>query len=222
MKKDWDELYDFFDILNKNVEYVILRNWDEHSFEDILNGKDDIDILCYDKMKIVDIIGGISLHHNFNRSNYYVDLGTRRIRVDIRYIGDGYYCRKWEEKLLERRVLSEMGFYVLDTEDYFYSLLYHALIQKPRLSSKYCEKLNAMVHSGNSVVNEEEFLCILQQYMDKNRFYVEHPSDCAVFLNRKNIRVGKLTIERNVKRELLRTIYPVHKRMSKLLAKIMF
>ena len=211
----WSNLYEFFEFLNKNFDYVVLRNWEQYPSEKILNEEDDIDILCYDKMELVNAIGGVPLYHRFNRCNYRVKIGNDNIRMDIRYIGDGYYCKRWEERLLERRVLSENSFYVLNNEDYFYSLLYHVLVQKPELSPAYYEKLKTMSDDERRFHSEEELLLMLHDYMEEYNFYVEYPSDCAVFLNRKNIHDGKLTVKRNVTRKLLRKIYRIHSRASR-------
>lgn len=220
MKMIWSNLGEFFEFLNENFEYAVLRNWEQYSTEQYFSEEDDIDILCRDKAKFVDAIGGIQLYHRFNRCNYCVEIGNDNIKIDIRYIGDGYYCKQWEERLLERRIFSEKGFYVLNSEDYFYSLLYHVLVQKPKLSPAYYDKLKTMTDDERQFHSEEELLLMLHDYMEGNNFYIEYPSDCAVFLNRKNIHDGKLTIKRNITRKLLRKIYRIHSRVFRRLSRL--
>lgn len=214
----WSNLDEFFDYINEKSEYVILRNWEDYSSANLLNSEDDIDILCRDKTDFIKAAGTVSLHHAHNRGNYYINIGTRKIRIDIRYIGDGYYCRKWEEKILKNRILDAKGFYVPNPDDYMYSLLYHTLVQKPKLSFLYYEKLNIMF--GDIKRNETEFLHVLKMYMDKNHFYVDYPLDKAVFLNMTNIWKGALRINRDIKKELSRKVFCVCNRILRLCAKI--
>src|SRR3989304_4092278 len=55
----------------------------------------------------------------------YVAIGGRDVSVDIRFVGDCYYCEQWERDMLSRRVRAG-GFFVANNENLFYSLLYHA------------------------------------------------------------------------------------------------
>lgn len=215
----WNSLDDFFTYINHNVEYVILRNWEEYPFENLLRGKDDIDILCNDAAAFINAVGAIPLHHNYNRGNYYINISAYRIRMDIRFVGDGYYCREWEKKILKGRIFDERGFYVLNPEDYAFSLLYHALIQKSELSPVYDKKISAMFDKEKR--NETEFLYELKEYMDQNHFYVEYPLDCAVYLNHANILRGNLAFKRDMRKELLRVRYRLHSRIAGLYTKIM-
>lgn len=198
----WSNLDEFFNYINNKVEYVILRNWEDYSSINLLNNGDDIDILCRDKTDFINAVGAVPLHHAHNRGNFYINIGAQKIRIDIRYVGDGYYCRKWEEEILKNRTLDMKGFYIPNSEDYMYSLLYHALVQKPKLSLLYYQKLNIMF--GDIKRNELEFLHVLKMYMDKNHFYVDYPLDMAVFLNMANIWKGALRINRDIKKELSR------------------
>lgn len=214
----WSNLDEFFDYINNKVEYVILRNWEDYSSINLLNNENDIDILCRDKTDFINAAGAVPLHHAHDRGNYYINIGAQKIRLDIRYVGDGYYCRKWEEKILKNRILDMKGFYILNSDDYMYSLLYHALVQKPQLSSLYYQKLNIMF--GDTKRNETEFLHVLKMYMDKNHFYVDYPLDMAVFLNKTNIWKGALRINLDIKKELSRKIFRVYNRTSRLCVKL--
>ncbi len=214
----WNNLDEFFDYINNKLEYVILRNWEEYSFTNLLNSEDDIDILCRNKTNFINTVGAVPLHHAHKRGNYYINIGSHKIRIDIRYVGDGYYCREWEEKILKNRILDVKGFYIPNPDDYMFSLLYHALVQKPKLSFFYYKKLNIMF--GGIKRNEAELLHVLKVYMDNNHFYVDYPLDIAVFLNMTNICNGKLKINRNLKKELFSEIFRVYNRISRLFAKI--
>lgn len=214
----WNNLDEFLNYINYKVEYVILRNWEAYPFTNLLSGKDDMDILCKDKADFINTVDAVPLHHDCDRGNYYIYIGDQKIRIDIRYVGDGYYCREWEEEILKNRIWDVRGFYILDSDDYMFSLLYHALIQKPQFSLLYHKKLNSMFGGER---NETEFLYALKEYMDKKHFYVDYPLDKAVFLNMTNIRAGELKIDRDIKKELFRKMFRVSNRISRLYDKIM-
>lgn len=216
----WNSLEEFFDCINNNTEYVILRNWGGVFPENLLNGKDDMDILCSNREEFIRITGARPLFHYYGICNYYINIKAYKVRLDIRWVGDGYYCREWEERLLKGRIFDEKGFYILNFEDHFFSLLYHALIQKPRLSIVYYERLNALAENEKTLQDVAEFLHILREYMNRNHYYVEYPSDCAVFFNRGNIHLGKLAIKRSLKKKFLRISYRIHNRMKRLYTQI--
>ena len=70
-----------------------------------------------------------------------VKIGNENILFDIRYVRDNYYDEKWSKDILNRRILSPNGFYIPDTKDHFYSLLYHMIIHKSKLSEDYTHRL---------------------------------------------------------------------------------
>lgn len=82
--------------------------------------------------------------------------------VDIRSVGDGYYCEEWEDAILKQRVPHEC-FYVMNEENHFYSLIYHAIFQKSALSDEYRLRLSEMW--GKGLQTEEKLIDILENYM---------------------------------------------------------
>lgn len=57
--KNWENLKELFSALNEETEYLVLRNFEEFSDEKFLSSHPDIDFLCRDQQKIVQVIGAV-------------------------------------------------------------------------------------------------------------------------------------------------------------------
>lgn len=172
----------FFNELNSSICYVILRNWE--ALDDgklYIEGHDDIDILVADIdafMKMFDI----NCVYRFpNRNNYIVRYKDITIRVDVRYIGDGYYDSEWERTILKHRIWSGFYYYV-DHENYAYSLGYHALIHKKHLSKEYKYKIANLMKFD--YIDEIKLLYEVRMFMDCNKYKATLPKDPGVYFNR--------------------------------------
>lgn len=183
----WNSLSDLFFAMN-NTEYVVLRNYEEY-IHDITNLEHpDIDILCSDRQKMIDIT------KSQTRTSNKDDLIHRKLIIhgktvdlDIRCIGDGYYDEIWERNILQNRVLYNDLFFIPNKEDYFYSLLYHVLIQKKEVSKDYVNKLQKMAKDIG--LNSENVISIktLENYMRSKRYYYTFPENAGTIFNLKEV-----------------------------------
>lgn len=211
------DIRDLFNLLNKNCIYVVLRNWDD-VFDESIYGTthEDIDILCDDLEKFIKITGAYRVHKNKYRDNFIVPCGNLSIRFDVRWLGDGYYPKEMEEAILHKRLLNESDMYTPCPEDYFFSLAYHALLQKNKLSEEYLLKLNniySKITNDITVHEEGAFLKMLKDYLEEHKFRVTTPSDPAVYLNWANIH--KLPYNNSFYREIRRYLYRFERRLLK-------
>lgn len=178
--KKWNSFKEFFEELNKE-KYTILRNH-ETMMEDIYNGG-DIDILCEKKQCLVEHI------HAFPRAerevifNYWVIIEGRKVPIDIREIGDGYYDEKWEKSMLYNRIKT-VEYFILDDENYKYSLLYHAIVHKPFISEKYIKMIGNMF--GKTIKNDENTDRLLCNYMTQMGYSISRPIDRGVSFNKES------------------------------------
>lgn len=179
---------DLFDYLNNNCTYLILRNWDSLDNENIYSdGHEDIDILCSSLKEFVNLTKPLRVHPESSRDNYFVSWNGDRIRFDVRWVGDGYYPKEMERLMLEHRVLNNQGFYVPNGKDHYYSLAYHALIQKTELSDEYKRRLSDICRALFNKDKDLTGAAILEDvrnYLLVNNWKVEYPSDPGVFLNK--------------------------------------
>lgn len=170
-------LKEVFDVLNEKCNYLVLRNWDE--FE---KDKGDIDLLTDDKDKLVEILGLKKVFPEDYRVHYSLMVGEKEYRFDVRYIGDDYYPKEFEERLLKSKVLHENGFYVPIKKDYFLALLYHALIHKQQVKPAYACELT-------SYYKELPKITLVR---DLGLNEIPTPKDKSVFFNRNLITNGSL------------------------------
>lgn len=186
----WKSLEEFLEELNQ-LEYLILRNYETLMEEIDLGG--DIDILCADKQYLVNQIHALPIITGDNVFNYSVMIEDKKIPIDIREIGDGYYDAKWEKNMLANRLKAEK-YYVLDNENYKYSLLYHVMIHKLIIPEKHIKKLENMF--GMKIDNNERIDELLCRYMYEKGYSFFVPMDKGVTLNNENVsRLSKMLVK---------------------------
>ena len=169
-------------------KYVILRNYENLTKPELfLNGHADIDILCEDSQEIVGILDADTNRidkppFKGDGTHYYIYINKEKVSLDLRFVGDGYYCDKWQRDMLNLRE-REGAFYVLNKENYFYSLIYHAILQKQVLTKEYQDRLSSMATALDIEVtcpSESVFISLLQSYMRKKGYRFVYPKDYTV------------------------------------------
>lgn len=182
-EKHFQSLEEFFSAIDK-TEFLVLRNFDDIT-ENRLDTPEDIDVLCRNRAEFIELSGARPCRNSENCHNYYVIIRGKKLRVDIRDIGDGYYDAAWEKDMLTRRV-KKGTFYIMEEQDYLHALLYHAVIQKPAFSDKYF----AVLKEPLGLKSKKPFYCcrILAKYMKKRGYKLSQPIDPFVAMNKKNCR----------------------------------
>ena len=205
--KRWPTVEDFFREINNKSTYVILRNHEGFPEKLTLDNHADIDVLCDNPFKFSDAAGsqtrgkrkGDLVHHKIVISGKEIDL-------DIRTVGDGYYDSKWEKNMLINRILDTNGlYYILNNEDYYYSLIYHAYIQKNTIENDYLTRLGELRKRLNKPDNCT-YLEELQEFMMSEGYHFSFPSNSTVF-NLTN--VNKDLVEKNVIKKMHRFLWSV-------------
>lgn len=193
-EQQFENVYDFFESI-KAYNYLILRNYED--YPDIIqsNTHEDIDILCENKKEFIKIIDAKPLFRRNDGVHFYVDIDSQRIPIDIRDVKDGYYCGKWANEMLEHRTKYKGLFYIMESQDYFYSLLYHALIHKKTLSDEYFRRLEHMATKIGIVVDGKESLYkILNGYLKNKEYCVTNSSDVNLIINIDSIDIDLIKI----------------------------
>lgn len=164
----WKSAEEVFLALNTNYRYIVIRNYEGFYKSIILDNHADIDLLCQkgDKKAIVEFLGAKPRLNKEDGIHYCFKIGKELIPLDLRCTGDGYYDKNWENHMLSFRILDSRGFYCMNTEDYFWSLLYHALYHKGEISEEYKQRLKELKPEVKG--NLEEALSI---YMRKNNYH---------------------------------------------------
>lgn len=171
---------EMFYTLNNCIHYTILRNYETLPEEIYVNHHNDIDILCDNLENAVYILNGEKVFPETYRIHYKVKAGDKFAYFDIRHIGDNYYYYKMEQDLLKNRIYQEKGFYTLNEEDYFYSLLYHALLHKPQFAEDYQKRLQKMKPQKENLETEEDYIKTLNQWLLEKGYSIIKPTDKSV------------------------------------------
>lgn len=131
MSEKITELANMFSMIGN---HVVLRGFDDlANHVPLLRNSDDIDILVEDRDQIVKALGA-----------NIVNIGGERVKFDIRYVGDNYYDKEWQKNLLHSK--EKDSFYnVPDSENLFYSVLYHCLIHKGFIHKKYDNLISSSI-----------------------------------------------------------------------------
>ena len=215
--KSMEEL---FTILNGHVQYAVLRNY-EHLLlpgDALLAGHPDIDLICTDREQILSLNITSSRGSSSDRVHRSVLINQQPVDLDLREVGDGYYCRKWEEDMISRRKLYLDSFYVLDHEDHFFSLLYHVLVQKKTVSDDYKARLIEMGSTyGLTQWDDGRAWELLNRFLREHGYTYSYPESARTVFNRKNAAPDLM--EKDIRKQAVRSIEALKAGASKLLKK---
>ena len=147
--KGWASLAEMFDALNHCVPYVVLRNFEILPQDFRLKEHGDIDLLVENIFNAASVLGAEKTSPESYRVDYSVVVNNERVPLDLRHVGDDYYCSSWEADMLESRVMNENGIYIPSPAHYHHALTYHAIFQKRVIATDYHTKLlDACVTAG--------------------------------------------------------------------------
>lgn len=185
-----------FYVLNNTINYCVLRNYECLPDEYAIEGHGDIDLLVEDKNYMVNLTLAKPVFPESYRVYHTISINGADIPFDFRHIGDNYYDKPWEEAILHNRRLTKGLFYIPSAEDLYYSLLYHAYVQKWEVKEDYLPRLTDYAAAINvvfapqapSVINQ------LDSFLEKNRYEYIKPMDKTVVYNAQNIRLSKYAI----------------------------
>lgn len=198
---------EMFYVLNNCIDYAILRNYETLPEEIYTNEHNDIDIICDSYENAAYILNAEKVFPEEYRIHYKVKVEDKMAFFDLRYIGDNYYYYNLEKSLLENRIYNSKGFYTVSEEEYFYTLLYHAILHKPTFSEDYKNKLNKMRPSLH-FKDDEKSIQILNNWLVQKGYSITIPIDKSVLFNKENAKKFDriLGIEQIEKEELIENL----------------
>ncbi len=209
----WASLRELFDSIPKDCVYLVLRNYETLESGQLLDEHADIDVLCRDPRRFVRLADATPRQLRDDRIHYKLAIAGQAVALDVRTPGDGYYDAPWAEALLAHRRFCPGGCYVPDPEDYYYSLLYHALIHKNALSEEYRARLTAMATSLG--LDARDMPAQLNAYMRGHSYGYTCPRHPHGIFNTRH--ADPALVKRDPLRLLHRFIAQKRRRLSKLL-----
>ena len=185
-QKNWGSLSEVLKAMETAGPYIVLRNYEELDDENyFMSGHDDIDFLVTDDKKIREILDTVQDVKWRSQDHCFVQIKNVPVKIGLRYVGDNYYDVKWEQDMLEKRV-NHGTFDIMDEENYFYSLTYHALLQKKKLSEDYDRRLSKMAKNLGIDISKGLYPTLFE-YMKEKGYTVVYPKDPTVPLHYDNV-----------------------------------
>ncbi len=180
----WESWQQLFDILNITSNYLVLRGFESLPIE---NPEPDLDVLTDNYQRFASAAGARQKSNQPYKA--FVQVAGEEISLDIRYVGDKYYDPTWAADMLAAKE-NKRGVMVPEEAHYFFSLLYHAKVQKPAVKEKYvgllqniAENLGFNWYSGTMLKGDKLIGQLLNGYMATQHYYYEDPIDKGVYKN---------------------------------------
>ena len=184
--KKWKNLKEFVEAANKKCNWLVLRNFENLMDDNFFSFEDDIDILCENLDNFTKTLGLIK--RSWGISSYQAIIENKIIDIDVRFLGDGYYDKLWQYKMLIKKAYTKNKIPILSDEDYYYSLIYHIKLQKSNVNKNYKKTLNEIAIRLQNVdladINDDsKSVRILADFMNLNSYSYTEPNDISVFRN---------------------------------------
>jgi hypothetical protein len=192
----WRDLRHLFYVLNSTVPYVVLRNFEPFPDEFYAKQHGDIDLLVPNFKDACFIINAVPVFKAKYRVHTTVQIGGEAVRFDLRWVGDGYYDARWEQTILDERILRPGGFYTPSEKHHFYGLLYHALVQKPAIAPDYGRrlidhaKIMKLSIDQSGELNRQRATELLAKYLKHYDYAFTQPRDKSVYVNNETVKLG--------------------------------
>ena len=190
----WESTEKMFYVLNETVTYVVLRNFD-NLFSVYKKGfHGDIDILTNNYYLTQLALNAKTVHKSKYRVQNIVNVQGIETLVDIRHVGDHYYCTKWEDDFIATREKDAQNFYKPSKENFEYGLLYHALLQKKKISQDYFVRFLSVFPKLSETDDSRLYLLEnLEYFMQGKGYNYCEPDDYTVYLDQDatKIRMSK-------------------------------
>lgn len=205
----FNELPDIFETI-ADLDYVILRNHEEFEDMNFLSSHPDIDILCRDRNAIVCRLDLRPRRRKDDEIHYYVKVARKKVAVDLRCVGDGYLDARWEDQILQSKVQYK-NFYVMNESDYFYSLLYHVVVQKHTVAEDYLKRLKEMSLTLSVDFQPDRKEECLDTFMEEKHYLYTYPEYLGTIFNVSKVRES--LVEKNTRKHLKRMVYAFTKKI---------
>lgn len=216
----WSSIRELFYVLNQTSNYVVLRNFECLPDHYTMKDHGDIDLLVDDYDAVSYLTNAKRVFRARSRVLNKVNIRNEEVLFDFRFLGDDYFDLGWQKDVLDNRVLSDGGFYRPDPHNYFYSLLYHALVHKKKVSRDYKERLVSLAEGVPSVDFEQDDFGVpskasnvLSGFLESKGYMYTPPLDLSVYYNRKKgwwLRLSRVAnaIAFNIRRAWAPTLTP--------------
>ena len=198
----WKSFNEFIFFANISCDWIILRNFEFLPLNFFKNDK-DIDILCRNKENFI-----LKLNlkkRSWGISSYQTNIADNTIPVDLRFIGDGYYDKLWQNNILKNKIYQNQLVPRPCNLDYFYSLIYHCKLQKRQVKDIYSDRLDKLKRKliienliKSFIFNDSITSQLLSKFLNKNKYSITQPIDINVKINKSFFKIIRNFIDYNI------------------------
>lgn len=189
--RQFDTIRRVFDALNvAGCKYVVLRNFEKMPDEVIVDPFHlDVELLVSDYYEVKRILDGstpqsvlpMSYENGKYRIRNTVSIGGEGVNFDLRFVGDNYLDKQWQQDIIKRRVSFRTGIYVPSEEDHLYTIIYHAIVQKKAISNTYVKTMTSIGNFSVAQAQDKAFLRReLDSFMTRHNYTMVRPNDKTV------------------------------------------
>ncbi len=198
--KGWKSLEEFFYTLNATVDYVVQRGFEDIEKTLQSNEHGDIDIMVRDYGEAALVVGG-EVHFAKTRPHYLISINGAKVFIDLWDVNNKYRDLKWDNNIFDTSYLYKNLIRVPSAENYFYMMVYHALIHKREVASDYYplvrdlfEKLGLdKVHDIASYASPFDlYFELLESFMLKRGYQITEPKDSHIFFSKNILDLERL------------------------------
>jgi len=188
----YESMRQFFYVLNNSTNYCVLRNFEGLPDQYTVQGHGDIDILTTSKRYLWYLTEAEDVYKYMYRVAFKINIGGQKVDFDFRSVRDNYYDMRFEKDILLSKILLPSGIYVPNDEYFFYSLLYHAYIQKKAVADDYIGKLKTAAEKVGLSFDgtREHAIKLLDTFMEKHNYEYVQANDLSVHFNKDNLQLS--------------------------------
>ena len=118
---------------------------------------------------------GDPVEENGIKVSNYVMIKNKALYLDVRYINDDYYDVKWQKKILENRKYVS-GYFVPNSENKLYTLIYHIVYHKGYIDKKYIKILKKNLKNFNFLSIKDK----VDRYLKLKNYKLTRPKDLTI------------------------------------------
>ncbi len=181
----WPDLTTVFRTLRRATPYVVLRGFDELP---AIPDDHEIDVLGRRRLDLGALLGARPDWPGGGA--FHFDVAGERVTFDVRTVGDGYLDAAWQDQILSQRTWFADDVPVPRIDDLFFSLLYHAKIQKLAVKPAYGPLLDRLAKElgipdtlVTTLLDDRTSAEVLDGFLAAHRFRVPIPADTGVERN---------------------------------------
>ena len=182
----WKNFDEFISFANITCDWIIIRNFEFLPLDFFGNDK-DLDVLCRNKEVFIKKLN--LSKRSWGISSYQVNIDGKKIPLDLRYLGDGYFDKLWQHNMLVNKKFYNDYVPRPCNIDYFYSLIYHSKLQKNKIKEIYFERLYKLqltlgMNLRKSFI-KDDLICskLLSNFLNLNQYIISKPFDINVKFN---------------------------------------